>query len=215
MRCRALHADTGVPSPPLLLLLLLVTACAGGDTGGQEGPSPGAAAAAAFEPGKIISDLPDFDAAATRRTLSRDPHSGNAVHYAAFGGADSFAAVVLVEAASGYTLEPRDLTRHFERMLPATPIVWGARGSVREAAATTATTAAAGPGTSYRLFELPETGFRCFAFDEQWRPAVDEDGGRWYTRQGFGFYCRAAERALGEGDIRRVLARISFAGGDV
>ena len=44
---------------------------------------------------------------------------------------------------------------------------------------------------------------------------MDEDGGRWYTRQGFGFYCRAAERALAEEDIRRLLARISFAGGDV
>ncbi len=185
-----------------LALAALLAACAA--AGDPPTADPAAAALAPQGPESIAFDLPDFDPAATRRALNRDPRSGNEVHYAAFSGADSFAAVVLVRAGRGYTLEPQDATRHLARMLPATPVSWGEGGSVQ---------ADNGRGADYRLFDLPEVSFRCFAFDERWAPALDDDGGRWFTRQAFGFYCRAADQALGEADIRRLIPRISFAGG--
>ena len=143
----------------------------------------------------------DSDRTAARRTVNRDPWTGNEVRYAEFSGDGSFAAVVLVTAAPGYVLEPRDMTGHFARMLPGAEIIWEEQGSVQ---------AAGGRDLRYRMFRLPETDFGCVAFDGWWRPAPEDGQVLRFTRQTFGFYCRAAERALGEAEVRRIIRRIRF-----
>ena len=152
------------------------------------------------EEGQIRFAIPEFRRREAHHATSRDPRTGNEVHYAEFTGGDSFAAVVVASAAPGYVLERRDVRRQLGTVLQAT-IDWGHEGGV----------GAGEQGAQYRLFTIPERNARCFAFIRQWGRAPGDDLGR-DTVQSFGFYCRTGERDLFEDDIPRLIRRVTFVG---
>ena len=177
----------------LAMLLGPLAAC--GHPAGQPDLAP-----AASEEALVRFTIPEFRRRQPYHATSRDPRTGNEVHYAEFSGADSFAAVVVATAAPGYVLDRRDVRRQIGTVLQG-EIDWGDAGSVGSSARS----------AEYRLFEIPARNARCFGFSRQWGGASGGGLGR-HTAESFGFYCRTGQRDLFEDDIQRLIRRISFAG---